>query len=76
MIEARRFRAGHAALIVQSFCPDASGLADARAFFTALGLPGLTPGVLLGPREVGGVTLWVGWAADRVPAGASEEVVA
>lgn len=67
VLEAKRFRASKAVLIIQSFCPDMSGIADARAFFDALGLTGLAPGMLLGPVDLQGVAFWAGWAADMVP---------
>ncbi|HMO75423.1 MAG TPA: hypothetical protein PKD99_15885 [Sphingopyxis sp.] len=65
IIEARRYRARKATMIVQSFCPDATGLADCRAFFEAIGLRGLVRGGLVGPGDIGGITLWAGWASDR-----------
>ena len=64
VLEAKRFRADKAILIVQSFCPKSTGLRDARAFFQAIGMHGLEPGILLGPGEYDGVELWVGWASD------------
>jgi hypothetical protein len=66
ILEARRFRGNTAILIVQSFCPKSTGLADATEFFDAIGMPGLEIGKLLGPRRVGGVELWVGWAFDTI----------
>ena len=38
IVEARRFGLGHAAMIVQSFAPDARWIEDFRAFAAALGL--------------------------------------
>jgi len=55
-----------AIMIVQSFCPKSTGLADAAAFFEAIGMPGLPNGRLLGPRNFGGIDLWVGWACDTI----------
>ena len=68
ILEAQRFRTNRAILVVQSFCPKASGLADARQFFSAIHMPGLVSGKLLGPKLFGGVELWVGWASDQIRA--------
>lgn len=68
VFEAKRFRAGNAILIVQSFCPKSTGLGDAKAFFDAIGLAGLGADRLIGASRCDGVDLWVGWASD-VPAG-------
>ena len=73
LLEARRFRARTAVLLVQSFCPKATGLADARAFFEAMGLAGLAPGRLVGPVTLDGIALFVGWAADEPPAAIAPE---
>jgi hypothetical protein len=64
ILEAKRFRIDSAILIVQSFCPKSAGLADATAFYEAIGMPDLEMGKLLGPRRFDGVDLWVGWACD------------
>ncbi|WP_374944636.1 hypothetical protein [Sphingomonas sp.] len=76
ILEARRFRTKEAVLIVQSFCLRGSGLADARAFFDTIGLAGLDVGALVGPQNFDGVSLSVGWAADRILASASLEAAA
>lgn len=64
MIEAKRYRARKAVMIVQSFCPNATGLSDCQVFFEALGMPGLERDKLIGPKSFDGVELWVGWATD------------
>ena len=64
ILEAQRFRTDCAVLLVQSFCPHASGLADATAFFDAVGMPGFSPGALVGARRFAAVDLWAGWASD------------
>lgn len=66
ILEAQRFRTDRAILIVQSFCPRRSGLADAALFYERIGMAGLQAGVLIGARRFGGVDLSVGWAADPV----------
>lgn len=64
IIEAKRYRARKAVMIVQSFCPNATGLSDCQVFFEALGMPGLKRDKLIGPKSFDGVDLWVGWASD------------
>jgi hypothetical protein len=64
IIEARRYRSQRAIMIVQSFCPKATGLADCKAFFDAIGLQGLRQDGLVGPKMFDGVELWAGWASD------------
>ena len=66
ILEAKRFRTDTAILIVQSFCPRSTGLADATAFFEAIGMPGLESGKLLAARRFDGVDLWIGWACDAI----------
>jgi hypothetical protein len=64
IIEAKRYRARKAIMIVQSFCPKATGLSDCQAFFDALGMQGLERSKLVGPKTFDGVELWIGWASD------------
>ncbi len=64
LLEAKRYRTRKAALVIQSFCPNATGLEDARAFFAAMGLDELARGELVGPVVIQGMEFWVGWAAD------------
>jgi hypothetical protein len=66
ILEARRFRCDVAILIVQSFCPQSTGLRDATAFFEFIGMPRLDAGKLIGPRRFGDVEFWVGWASDTI----------
>ncbi len=70
ILEAKRFRSDKAIMIVHSFCTKSKGLSDARAFFEAIGLPGLEVGKLLGPKQFDGVDLWIGWAYDTIRADA------
>lgn len=67
ILEARRYRATKAVLMVHSFCPDATGLADFIAFFERMGLSGIGRDLLGGPVRVGELDLWVGWASDECP---------
>lgn len=64
IIEAKRYKARKAVMIVQSFCPNATGLSDCQIFFEALGMPGLKRDNLISPKSFDGVDLWVGWASD------------
>jgi hypothetical protein len=67
ILEARRYRANKAALLVHSFCGQATGLADFLAFFERMGVEGAGQNRLSAPASVGGVMLWIGWAGDRCP---------
>ena len=64
VIEAKRYRAGRAAMIVQSWSVDRDGYDDYLGFFAAVGLVGIEPGDLYGPLMVDGVSLWTGWSAE------------
>lgn len=65
VLEARRYRAGKAVLMVHSFCPDATGLGDFTAFADRLGVV-IGRDRLAGPLAAGGVALWLGWAGDSI----------
>lgn len=67
ILEARRYRANKAVLMVHSFCPDATGLADFVAFYERMGIIGAGRDRLSAPKTVAGVTLWIGWASDQSP---------
>lgn len=69
ILEARRYRARKAVMMVHSFCPVATGLSDFTAFFERMGVAGVGRDLLGGPVRVGEVDLWVGWASDECPAG-------
>lgn len=68
ILEARRYRASKAAMLVHSFCPDATGLADYIAFFEAVGVNGVGRDRLGGPVTLGGLEFWTGWVSDKCPA--------
>lgn len=65
--EARRYRCKKAILIIQSFCPNATGLSDFLAFFERIGIRGAVRDTLSSSRVFGGVELRVGWASDVCP---------
>ena len=66
ILEAKRYCTDSAAMIVQSFCPKQSWLADFQAFVAAMGLGEITPGVMSSTKECSGVKLQLGWCADTV----------
>lgn len=67
ILEARRYRAKRAVLMVHSFCENATGLSDFEAFFARMGVQGAGRDKLSEPVQVAGVELWIGWASDRCP---------
>lgn len=67
ILEARRYRSRDAVMLVQSFCPSRSGLADYERFFAAVGMEGIGAGRISEAKDAGGVALRVGWVADAVP---------
>jgi hypothetical protein len=64
IIEAKRYRTKLAAMVVQSFCPDRSWLADFQSFGAAMGFAHVEPGTLSVVLEIGGVELALGWVAE------------
>lgn len=64
VLEARRYEARHAAMLVQSFCPDASHFDDFARFAKAAGFEVVAVGAVSGARECEGVGLRLGWAAN------------
>lgn len=71
IIEAKRYRSNHAVMLVQSFCPKATGFDDFAAFCRTLGHGDVQRDCLPPPRRIDGVMLWLGWASDEVPPGYS-----
>jgi len=67
ILEARRYRADKAVLMVHSFCDNATGLSDFLTFYERMGITGVGRDLLSAPASVGGVKLWVGWASDQCP---------
>lgn len=66
LIEAKRFHASKAALIVHSFSPQQDGFADFQAFAGQLGATVPATGQLVDVGERLGVQLFVGWAQGRL----------
>ena len=67
ILEARRYRAKKAVLMVHSFCENATGLPDYVEFFERMGMNGCGRDALSEPAQVGGVTFWAGWTVDDCP---------
>jgi len=65
VIEAQRFCASQAAMIVHSFSPTDEGLADYQVFLGCFGVRG-RPGELVPVGCCAGVSLYCGWARGRV----------
>lgn len=64
IIEARRYRAKRAAMIVQSWSPVSDGIEDYVAFFDAIGLPGQVVGQMSDALILDGVSLRTAWSAE------------
>ena len=69
ILEARRYRASKAVMLVHSFCPDATGLADYTAFFDAVGVRGAGRDTLGDSVTLGEIQFWTGWVSDECPEG-------
>ena len=64
IIEAKRYRTRQAAMIVQSWCPDLSGLEDFLVFCEAIGIARPEIGRLTSPVVIDAVELRLGWSAE------------
>ncbi len=64
VIEAKRYHARDAAMIVQSFCPRRSWFNDFSVFAGALGLSDPQVGIISGQKTCDGVALRIGWVAE------------
>jgi len=67
ILEARRYRADKAVLMIHSFCDNATGLPDFLTFYERMSITGVGRDSLSAPASVGGLTLWIGWASDTCP---------
>ena len=65
ILEAQRFRAPRAAMVVQSFCPERTGFNDFQAFARAAGFGDVSANSMSGPRQLSGVDTRLGWVADH-----------
>ena len=66
ILEAKRYRAKVAAMMVHSFDSHDTGIADFQAFASAMGFKGAQATRVVGPKRCCGVDLYLGWTADRV----------
>lgn len=69
IFEAKRFRLQRAVLIVQSFCPKASGLSDFADFVAAIGSGAVPHGAMSQPTRFGAIEMRFGWVCDKPPPG-------
>jgi hypothetical protein len=65
VLEAQRYRAREAAMIVQSWSPERDGFDDFAAFATAIGANGVAAGLFSDPIDVAGVSLRLGWSSEK-----------
>lgn len=65
VIEAKRFRAEHAIMLVHDYSGAASSLPDFKSFADRLGLTGAGPDVLSAPAVINGISLRFGWVCDE-----------
>jgi hypothetical protein len=68
LIEAQRYRASHAAMIVQSWSADLDGYDDFCAFVEAIGVTAPTVGALSDPVLIDGVAIRLGWSDETAKA--------
>lgn len=66
LLEAERYRADHALMLVHSFSAEDVSFKDYRAFALIMGMPAqdLLPDRIVGSREFGSVKLHLGWVRD------------
>ena len=71
ILEARRYRASKAILLIHSFCPKATGLGDYVEFGRSLGFESLHRDGISEPRDVGGIEVRLAWVSDEPLPGSS-----
>jgi hypothetical protein len=64
LLEARRYGAEEALMLVHSFAADNPSLDDYREFAGVLGLTDAAPDAITGPLTLDGVRLRLGWVTD------------
>jgi hypothetical protein len=64
IIEAKRFRAKHAVMLVHDFSGSCSSAPDFLTFAERLGLAGAAPDAISAPKIIDGVSLRFGWVCD------------
>jgi hypothetical protein len=65
VIEAQRFRANHAIMLVHDFCENESWAADYESFAKAIGIADARVGGVSEPRTIQGISLRLGWVRDQ-----------
>ena len=65
IFEAQRFHSRTAIMMVHSYDAADAGFADYRQFAEAIGFEDVEPTYTVGPRSFDGVSLYLGWTADR-----------
>jgi hypothetical protein len=65
ILEARRYRAPKAILLIHSFCPNATGLDDYVQFGRTLGFESLDRDVVSEARVTGAIELRLAWVSDE-----------
>ena len=65
IIEAQRFRAKHAIMLVHDFCPEPSWVEDFLAFASAIGIHGAQVGGISDAKTLQGVSLRLAWVCDQ-----------
>lgn len=65
VLEAKRFRARHAVMLVHDFSGIASSAPDFIAFATAIGIAGAAVGGISEPKIIDGVSLRLAWVCDE-----------
>lgn len=66
LIEARRYCARDAVMIVQSFCPKRSWFDDYRAFVDVMGLGQATDGTITTAKTCDGINLRLAWVSEAI----------
>jgi uncharacterized protein DUF6946 len=69
VLEAKRYRATVAVLLIHSFSDDEKGFENFSAFLQAIRFGEPTRGALTGPAHFDGVSLYAGWVQDEAPKG-------
>jgi hypothetical protein len=53
-------------MVVQSFCPERTGLSDFKSFAQAKGFGQVVADSISSPKTLGSVGLRIGWSADTI----------
>jgi hypothetical protein len=64
LLEAKRYHARHAMVLVHSFSDKLAGLLDYQSFLALFGIEGKA-NTISGPLHINGIDLWFGWLSDR-----------